>query len=118
MTRGYGVMGGYRITGKKQVSTHRVMAAIVYGPIPSGMHVCHTCDNVKCINPEHLFIGTPSENQQDSVRKGRCSRTGPRGHKFTREQSEARYAKMKATAEANGKTIGGKTRGSFRKNFS
>lgn len=41
-----------------------------------GLHVCHTCDNPGCINPEHLFLGTAYENNQDRKRKGHY----PEGH--------------------------------------
>lgn len=42
-----------------------------YGEIPGGMYVCHKCDNPRCINPEHLFIGTRKDNIADREAKGR-----------------------------------------------
>lgn len=57
--------------GYKIVVISRVMYEKYKGEIPNGMLVCHTCDNPKCINPEHLFIGTNQDNVDDMVRKGR-----------------------------------------------
>lgn len=42
-----------------------------YGEIPKGLLVCHTCDNPLCINSNHLFLGTPQDNMDDKMGKGR-----------------------------------------------
>lgn len=47
--------------------------------IPSGMFVMHKCDNPKCVNPYHLSIGTPKDNTQDMIAKGRKRVVSPKG---------------------------------------
>lgn len=62
--------GKILINGKSHY-THRISYEISVGPIPKGLHVLHRCDNPACINPEHLFLGTPLDNALDRKLKGR-----------------------------------------------
>jgi len=53
-------------------STHRLSWILFYGEIPDGMWVLHRCDNRKCVNPNHLYLGTHNDNMDDKVKRHRC----------------------------------------------
>ena len=64
---GYGVL----FADGRQQYAHRLSIEHIGGKSVGDLVVCHRCDNPWCINPDHLFIGTMKDNQQDSKRKGR-----------------------------------------------
>lgn len=56
---------------RRQVYAHRLSWLIHYGDIPEGLSVCHACDNMRCVKPSHLFVGTQSDNLNDMKAKDR-----------------------------------------------
>lgn len=82
-------LGSFLRTDKKQapygrycsrrfgaLKAHRISYAIHYGEIADGLLICHACDNPSCVNPAHLFAGTPRDNVLDAISKNRWS-SGP-----------------------------------------
>ena len=63
--------GRFRIGSPTTYSTHRVSYAIAKGE-PGQKSVCHSCDNPRCVNPEHLWIGVQLDNIRDRDEKNRC----------------------------------------------
>jgi hypothetical protein len=79
---------------RQTMAAHRLAWRLFKGPIPAGMLACHRCDNPRCANPEHVFLGTYQDNNRDISEKGR-HRNGQKthckhGHAFTPENTECR----------------------------
>lgn len=76
----------------KTWGTHRLAYMLKNGPVPDGLFVCHTCDNPRCCNPSHLWLGTAKDNFHDAVKKSRntlkiCKPGEGNGHhKLTTDQ--------------------------------
>lgn len=68
---------GSRSTNRGSVPAHRVAWILTRGSIPEDAFVLHRCDNRGCVNPQHLFLGTHSDNMQDMLAKGRGRWQGP-----------------------------------------
>lgn len=86
---------------------HRVSYKIFCGDIPKNYFVCHKCDNPKCVTPDHFFIGTAKQNNDDKLNKyrdisfNRDKRYCKRGHEFDLSNTQVDLRGMRQCRKCN-----------------
>lgn len=79
-----------QVRSRRTMSAHRFSYLLHYGGLPEGMYICHKCDVKDCVNPDHLYAGTPKQNIQDTLERGQY----PRGERNGRAKLTAIQVKM------------------------
>lgn len=89
-SRGYGLLStASDPRAPKTRYAHRIAWVLEHGEIPDGLMVLHRCDNPRCVNVAHLFLGTAKDNTDDMVRKKRHAwRQGTRWQKLNATDGE------------------------------
>lgn len=104
MAKGYGLM--HLSEPRDTVLVHRFSYMLNVGPIPTGLNVCHVCDNPPCVRPSHLMLGTAASNNQDKARKGRAACPRLSGERHGRAKlTHAIVQEMRQTYTAGGTTL-------------
>jgi hypothetical protein len=91
---GYGQFAVVTTRPKRNDRAHRVSWILQFGEIPDNLCVLHKCDNPKCVNPNHLFLGTRRDNIHDCIAKGRyrigCRHNGEAHHRALLTEDDVR----------------------------
>jgi hypothetical protein len=92
--------------GEGLIRAHVFSFQLHHNASTEGLDVCHACDNPRCVNPDHLFLGTRKDNMQDACRKGRISRKpkavgSSNGNSKLKEDDVVRIRELAATGASN-----------------
>lgn len=101
----HGRYGSVGFRGKTWLA-HRLAYTVFCADIPDGLNVCHRCDNGRCINPAHLFLGTQEDNVLDMEHKRRSRHPAGEDHgraKLTWDQ--VRSIRREHAAGASGRSL-------------
>lgn len=99
--------GRIQVNGKNCYA-HRISYEIFKGPIPNNMAVCHSCDNPSCVNPMHLWVGSPAENFRDMFLKKRNMRGSQAPWSKLTEQKVKELRELYRSGEYTMKELGEK----------
>jgi hypothetical protein len=99
--------GKFHAAGR-HLKAHRFSWQLHHGPIPTGLFVCHRCDNPGCVRPDHLFLGTASDNNKDCAAKGR--------HVFGERNGRSKLT-VDQVREIRARHADGESQGSLAKQF-
>lgn len=100
-----GIRPSFGVKSGRTDVAYRVSYKLHCGDIPDGLYVCHKCDVPMCVNPDHLFLGTQSDNLQDMAQKGRGH--GPCNNRllalYSSKLTEADIREIRASTEPSRK---------------
>lgn len=101
---------GRLVVDGRQELAHRLAWRLANGPIPAGRVVRHRCDNPRCVEPDHLLLGTQADNMQDMVSRRRFNRSGERNNSARMTWPKVRKIRADHQAGATVKQLAAKYR--------